>query len=202
MNRLFTGYVIFEGIDKSEMAMNYLSDEERAAVQAVSPLGGATRAKRAEALVNPASGLANDYLNLFNEIVMLVEQLPTMPELFEDIQRWHPITYQEYFRRSILPGRVSAIDAYERLDSRFRQSFEAVVAELDRRATGAVAAVRRQFKGESDPAALAALCERAGATIREVLDQATMLVNHGELVSGDIVQKRTDLVIAKLGVSP
>src|ERR1700759_5053507 len=39
------------------------------------------REKRAEALVNPASGLANDYLNLFNEIVMLIEQLPTMPEL-------------------------------------------------------------------------------------------------------------------------
>jgi len=31
---------------------------------------------RAEAIVNPASGLANDYLNLFNEIVMLIEQLP------------------------------------------------------------------------------------------------------------------------------
>ncbi len=40
----------------------------------------------AEELVNPASGIANDYLNLFNEIVMLIEQLPTMPELFDDIK--------------------------------------------------------------------------------------------------------------------
>lgn len=178
--------------------MTYLSDEERAAIQAASPLGGRTRARRAEALVNPASGLANDYLNLFNEIVMLVEQLPSMPELFEDIQRWRPTSYQDYFRRSILPGRSSAIETYGQLDSRFRRDFETVVAELDRRATGAVAAVRRQFKGESDPEALAALCERAGVSIREVLDQATMLVNHGELVSGDIVQKRTDLLIANL----
>jgi len=181
--------------------MSFLSDEERAALQAVSPLATGSRVRRAEALVNPASGLANDYLNLFNEIVMLVEQLPTMPELFEDVQRWRPTSYRDYFRRSVLPGRESALEAYDRLDARFRQNFEAVVAELDRRATGAVAAVRRQFKGENDPEALSALCERAGASIREVLDQATMLVNHGEIVSGDLVQKRTDLLLTKLSAS-
>ncbi len=51
-------------------------------------------ASRDEAIVNPASGLANDYLNLFNEIVMLIEQLPVMPELIDDILKWRPLTYQ------------------------------------------------------------------------------------------------------------
>ncbi len=179
--------------------MSILSDEERAAIQAM-PLGR-SRVRRAEALVNPASGLANDYLNLFNEIVMLIEQLPIMPELFEDIQRWHPVSYIDYFNRSILPGRRSAIEAYDQLDARFRRDFEAVVDELDRRSTGAVAAVRRHFKslGEADPQALVAICERAGAMIREVLDKATMLVNHGSLVAGDdLVQDRTDRLFAKL----
>ena len=55
--------------------MSYLTDDERAAVQAISVSSGGSRTRRAEALVNPASGLANDYLNLFNEIVMLLEQL-------------------------------------------------------------------------------------------------------------------------------
>ena len=179
--------------------MTYLSDEERAAVQAVGSMGASARARRAEALVNPASGLANDYLNLFNEIVMLVEQLPMMPELFEDIQRWRPTSYRAYFENSVLPGRLSAIEQYDRLDGRFRRSFETVVEELDRRATGAVAAVRKQFKMhiENDPM-LVILCERAGTNIRETLDQATMLVNHGALVAGDAVQKRTDLLVAKL----
>ncbi len=63
---------------------------------------------RAEAIVNPASGLANDYLNLFNEIVMLIEQLPQMPELIDDILRWRPVSYQSYFANSVLPGRASA----------------------------------------------------------------------------------------------
>lgn len=181
--------------------MSFLSDEERAAIQAVSPLASGSRVKRAEALVNPASGLANDYLNLFNEIVMLVEQLPTMPELFEDIQKWSPASYRDYFKRSILPGRGSALENYDRLDARFRKNFESVVADLDRRSTGAVAAVRKHFKGETDLEALTALCERAGASIREALDQATALVNHGAIVPGDIVQKRTDTLIAKLATS-
>ena len=76
------------------------------------------------------------------------------------------------------------------------------MAELDRRATGAVAAVRRQFKtgGEADPE-LSLICEKAGATIREVLDQATMLVNHGTIVAGDLVQRRTDALFARLSAA-
>ncbi len=80
--------------------------------------------RRAEAIVNPASGLANDYLNLFNEIVMLIEQLPAMPELIDDILKWRPVSYQSYFSNSILPGRVSALEAYEKLDLSFRKDFE------------------------------------------------------------------------------
>ena len=176
--------------------MSILSDEERAALQALPR--ARSQARRAEALVNPASGLANDYLNLFNEIVMLVEQLPGMPELIDDIQRWRPIPYRAYFEHSVLPGRRSAIAAYDQLDAQFRREFESVVAELDARATGTVAAVRRHVRayGESEPAGLAALCERAGGTIRLTLDKATSLVNHGVAID-DIVQARTDRLFAR-----
>ena len=177
--------------------MSILSDEERTALQALPQARSRTR--RAEALVNPASGLANDYLNLFNEIVMLVEQLPTMTKLFNYIQPLTKNTYRDYFHRSVLPGRLSALETYDKLEPRFRREFETLVEELDRRSTGAVAVVRRQFKaGGEDNEALAPICEKAGATIREVLDKATMLVNHGTLVSGDLVQSRTDALFAKL----
>jgi hypothetical protein len=99
--------------------------------------------QRAEAIVNPASGLANDYLNLFNEIVMMIEQLPVIPELIDDILQWRPVTYQAYFAKSVLPGRTSALEAYRALDGAFRRDFEAVVADLDRRAVGAGVAIRR-----------------------------------------------------------
>ena len=180
--------------------MTYLSEDERTALKASHELAASARAKRAGALVNPASGLANDYLNLFNEIVMLVEQLPIMPELIEDIMAWRPTSYKDYFRASILPGSLTALEAYDKLDVRFRRGFETIVEELDRRSTGSVAAVRRKFKSQNDDQGepLAVICERAGANIREVLEKATMLVNHGALISTDAVQDRTDELMRRL----
>jgi len=152
---------------------------------------------RAAALVNPASGLANDYLNLFNEIVMLIEQLPAMPELIEDIFAWRPTSYQDYFTRSILPGRGSALEAYAALSQSFRRDFEGLVGELDRMAVGAIAAIRRHHrtKGDSEPYTLAGLCTRSGEKMREVLDRATTLVNHGPGGSGDAPQTVADRLL-------
>jgi hypothetical protein len=157
--------------------------------------------EQAEAIVNPASGLANDYLNLFNEIVMLIEQLPAMPELIEDILRWRPVTYQDYFALSVLPGRTSALDAYATLDGNFRRDFEIVVADLDRRAVGAVVAIRRHYKvtGVVSPESMAYICERAGEALREVLLKATSLVNHGTCAPHESEQERADrLLYSKL----
>ena len=158
------------------------------------PGGDAPLKTRASALVNPASGLANDYLNLFNEIVMLIEQLPSMPELIEDIFAWRPTSYQDYFTRSVLPGRGSALEAYAALSQGFRRDFEALVEELDRMAVGAIAAIRRHHKskGESEPYTLAGLCTRSGEKMREVLDRATKLVNYGPGTGGEAPQAAAD----------
>jgi hypothetical protein len=153
--------------------------------------------RRAEAIVNPASGLANDYLNLFNEIVMLIEQLPVMPELIDDILNWRPVTYQSYFARSVLPGRVSALEAYSRLELSFRRDFETVVADLDRRAVGAVVAIRRHYKkqGDTSSPAMAEICERSGSALRESLLTASDLVNHGRRAQRETEQERADRLI-------
>ena len=153
---------------------------------------------RATALVNPASGLANDYLNLFNEIVMLIEQLPSMPELMADLLAWKPTSYNDYFNRSSLPGRQSAIEAYGLLDAKFRHDFEETVSELDRIATGAVASIRRhhRIKGDGDREGLAVACERFGSNLRAVLTRATNIVNHGSKEADENAQKRADRLIA------
>lgn len=154
--------------------------------------------ERASSLVNPTSGLANDYLNLFNEIVMLVEQLPAMPELFEDLLAWKPTTYQEYFSRSDLPGRHSALADYNQLNPRFRRRFEAVVEDLDRLAVGTVVSIRRhvRIKGDSDLQTLVAICEKGSAGLREKLEEATVIVNHGTFASAEDAQARADRLLA------
>jgi hypothetical protein len=152
---------------------------------------------RAAALVNPASGLANDYLNLFNEIVMLIEQLPEMPELIDDLLAWRPTTYKDYFDRSILPGRHSALDAYGELNPHFRHKFEAIVAELDCIATASVAVIRHHLhkKGFAEPEVLAELCAKAGAAMRNVLECASTTVNHGIAEAGENAQRRADRLL-------
>lgn len=138
---------------------------------------------QSKTLVNPVSGLANDYLNLFNELVMILEQIPLMPELLEDLCAWRPVSYQEYFRRSPLPGRHSALSAYEELSPSFRRRFETFVAELDVIALASVASVRRQLRDGPPPdmERLQATCARAGEKMRIILIRASRLVNYANL---------------------
>jgi len=144
------------------------------------------------ALVNSVSGLANDYLNLFAEILMLIENLPTMPDLMPDILAWHPVSYQDYFAKSALPARQRALDAYAGLDEKFRKQFEIIVAELDTKAVGSVAAIRRLLKNEADEHALSELCTKTSDNIRQTLNRATSLVNHGTRRVREGAQHRAD----------
>ncbi len=154
--------------------------------------------RRAAALVNPVSGLANDYLNVFNELVMLVEQLPSMPDLIDVVVAWRPISYQAYFAKSSLPGRQAALDHYETLSADIRRDFEDVVADLDRCATGSVAAIRLCLRrgGDDQEATLAMLCEKASATMHPLLAKAADLVDHGESRAAEDAQMRADRLLA------
>ena len=46
----------------------------------------------ARANINPATGLATDYLNHFNEAIMLLEMLSAMPDCAEDFLVWEPMS--------------------------------------------------------------------------------------------------------------
>src|SRR6478672_3344909 len=74
----------------------------------------ATRAARLRAAnINPRTGLATDYLNHFNEAVMLLEMIPDIPECSEDFLQWTPLSYAEHFTASNFRARDLAIEAYE-----------------------------------------------------------------------------------------
>ena len=47
--------------------------------------------------VNDDTFLATDYLNHFNEIVMLLEMVPDMPDILTDAKDWRPKTYARHF---------------------------------------------------------------------------------------------------------
>lgn len=75
--------------------------------------------------------LATDYLNHFNEIVMLIEMLPDMPDMLEDCRMWRPKTYQEHFRDSGFSDKELAIEAYRHVPGKFRQPFEESISMMN-----------------------------------------------------------------------
>src|SRR5690242_14138527 len=74
--------------------------------------------------INPRTGLATDYLNHFNEAVMLLEMIPDMPECAEDFFTWSPLSYAEHFTASNFKARDLAIASYESADPDIRAEFD------------------------------------------------------------------------------
>jgi len=80
--------------------------------------------------INPRTGLATDYLNHFNEAVMLLEMIPDMPECAEDFLAWHPLSYAEHFTASNFKARDLAISAYNSADPIIRAEFDSITDSM------------------------------------------------------------------------
>jgi hypothetical protein len=90
--------------------------------------------------INPRTGLATDYLNHFNEAIMLLEMIPDMPECAEDFLTWSPLTYAEHFWASNFKARDLAIEAYELSDA--RTEFDNITATMTSILTAVGSAMR------------------------------------------------------------
>jgi hypothetical protein len=74
--------------------------------------------------IMPATGLATDYLNVFNEAIMLFGLLPEMPDMIEELLVWQPLTYEQHFSRSGFAAKDLAIAAYKNADAAVKQPFD------------------------------------------------------------------------------
>ncbi|HUG61821.1 MAG TPA: hypothetical protein VMP03_08240, partial [Methylomirabilota bacterium] len=81
--------------------------------------------------IHPDTRLATDYLNHFNEVVMLIDMLPVMPDCALDVMDWQPCSYVEHFRASHFRERDLAIRAYEAVEPARRDAFETTVRAID-----------------------------------------------------------------------
>ncbi|KAA5805468.1 hypothetical protein F1654_00275 [Alkalicaulis satelles] len=81
--------------------------------------------------IHPETGLATDYLNHFNEVVMLLEMLPDMPDCAEDVLAWAPCGYEDHFERTGYSGRETVIEAWRAAPRAVRAHFETLITVLD-----------------------------------------------------------------------
>ncbi|KPQ12754.1 MAG: hypothetical protein HLUCCO17_01270 [Saliniramus fredricksonii] len=122
-----------------------------------------------------ADGLSNDYLNHFNEVLMLVEIAADAPEIVADLQDWRPVSYPEYFAASNLRHAPEAGAAYDRVAVDRRAAFEELVHAMDRLAMTAIRALRPPC--EAEDAGLVA--EVTAPALRALIAQAGAFLNSG-----------------------
>ena len=103
---------------------------------------------------NPRTGLATDYLNHFNEAIMLLEMIPDMPDCADDFLSWQPLSYQEHFTASNFKARDLAIAAYDLADPSIRAEFDNLTTAMTSILT-AVAEAMREARQDKTRAALA-----------------------------------------------
>ena len=135
------------------------------------------RAKVRGTNISEATLLATDYLNHFNEIVMLLEMVPDMPDMLEECKYWKPKSYQDHFRDSGFSDRDLAVEAYDHVPERFKTPFEETVRQMNRLIEKSIDRMENQIK--SDDMALAVHTARAAVGGLQRLIEITAAIIHG-----------------------
>jgi hypothetical protein len=134
-------------------------------------------AARAEQLraanINPRTGLATDYLNHFNEAIMLLEMIPDMPECAEDFLGWQPLSYSEHFTASNFRARDLAIETYNSADPAIRAEFDNLTSAMTSILT-AVGSAMREVRQDKTRATLA---EQATGWVKPLVTLAGGVIN-------------------------
>jgi len=144
----------------------------------------------APANINPRTLLATDYLNHFNEVIMLIDMIADMPDCAEDIFDWKPKTYQEHFRDSSFSSKDLAIAAYEYTPLCYREPLERLIGQLNGLILQVVSRLR-EAASANDGADIAAVA-LFGPELRLLVERAGGIIN-GEAEGHD--QAEIDAVL-------
>jgi hypothetical protein len=147
------------------------------------PIDEARAAQLRAANINPRTGLATDYLNHFNEAVMLLEMIPDMPECAEDFLGWQPLSYREHFMASHFKARDLAIEAYDSADAIVRAEFDNIATAMTSILT-AVGAAMREARQDKTRAILA---EQATGWVKPLVALAGGIINGGSEADVDYI---------------
>jgi hypothetical protein len=139
------------------------------------PSRAAREAELLAANINPHTGLATDYLNHFNEAIMLLEMIPDRPDCAEDFLSWRPLSYREHFACSNFKGRELAISAYNDADAALRTEFDNITGAMISILT-AVGNAMRETNLDSTRATLAG---QATGWVKPLATLAGSIINGG-----------------------
>ncbi len=134
--------------------------------------------------------LATDYLNNFNEIVMLLEM---MPEMLDEVKEWHPKSYQDHFRDSTIAEKELAIEAHDHVLDIYREPFEQTVAQINSMIASTIQRLEKNITdGETD--VLRANAQTLSRMIQRLMGMASGII-HGSAKTVD--QSEIDVLLGE-----
>ena len=124
--------------------------------------------------INEVTLFSTDYLNHFNEAVMLLGMIPDMPEMLDDVKDWQPKSYEEHFNDSHFKASEIAIEAFAWSPTQYRGPFDAVVEGLNETIAAAVPAIEAVI---SDCDRLPLVVAEVTMALRGEIDRAGAIIN-------------------------
>ena len=143
------------------------------AVQVTAEAAGVAADAPGHAHINPATGLATDYLNHFNEAIMLLDMLSSCPDCLDDFLDWRPMSYREHFAAARFKGREQAVAAYDAADPDIRRRLDTLAGTM----TAVLEATRAAMSAEMPPQTAATLAEHAAAWLKPLVARAGAVIN-------------------------
>lgn len=138
--------------------------------------------------VNGKTLLATDYLNHFNEALMLAELVTDMPDMLDEFLIWEPRHYKDHFRQSGIADKDLAIQAYDHVPKVYKEPFESTINKLNRQLLILQKSLSAAQNG-TEEAMPADLLNKKCGLIRALIDVAGGIIN-GNLDAGG--QKRVE----------
>lgn len=145
--------------------------------------------------VNPQTFLATDYLNHFNEIVMILDILADCPDCYEDARGWQPKSYAQHFADSSLSDRDLAIEAYACAPLKYRRPFDRIVEQMDHLVLFALRRLETPVAAQD-----AAEIRRIAAAVTRRLQE--LVASASAVIHGSVATSAQDDVDALMGTMP
>ncbi len=134
------------------------------------------RSRAVEANINEKTLLATDYLNHFNEFVMVLDLIPDMPECLEDAEAWQPKNYRDHFRDSAFSAKELAIKAYDHSPAEYRDQFESLVEMINALIPQALDRIRSAIDaGNADRVGFE--CTHTSHALQKLMDLVSAVIN-------------------------
>lgn len=128
--------------------------------------------------INEETLLATDYLNHFNEIIMLIEMIGSMPECLEDARAWAPKSYETHFRDSVFTDKDLAVLAYENAPPKFRVPFDNTIEQMNTLVIDGLAKVEAAIESK-DEGRIEDTATSVSRTLQKFIDVASAII-HGD----------------------